>query len=341
MSESNWVKISLDSNYFVAGERLTGELLVTVGENPLRCIIKSSGNERVRVEKPNGNIVNHCCNIFSLEEQLAICLQNAQIVYPFSIKLPYFAPATFQVDDMDIYNNHVKAEISYLIEANLSSDDKEIAYDSQTFTMYSKDSRIMIERQIEFPTDLTACWCIPRGVSTIRVEATDLHHFFCKESKKYKITIDCAANESLESVRGQVFYNLIVTIPGEKQITIRKILSRYVPSLDILKHNSSSPHRIVYDFETDLSLNNIGESPSSNNSALFSSEYKIQLFGVYNIGCRSKRAECELSVYVNPIPNKFEKPNIPGDWNPKESLLRSLILNVNSSILQKESEIMV
>ncbi|OMJ78372.1 hypothetical protein SteCoe_21802 [Stentor coeruleus] len=331
MSESSWLKISLDSSYFTAGERVTGEVMVFTKTSNTKILLKSLGTEKLSLKKPGSLVVHHSTQIFSLDVELMKIASETQAVFPFTFKLPSFSPASFSFADSDVELNNVMCEITYYIEAILIHNSNELQRDILPFVMLNKNSRLIISPHIDFTSTLTACWCFQRGISTISIEPMDMNHISCKDQKKYRIIINSQSNQTLASIIGQVVYEVKFIIPGEKTLQMRKIISRSVPNIDSLKRDAPDINSIVYIFETDLSAINIGDNPCSNKSSMCFSEYKLQVFAVYDVGCRSKRAECEIPLQVNPKKSKNEKPEPPSFWEPIEHSLKSFILSTDHS----------
>lgn len=327
MSDSSWLKISLDSSYFTAGERVTGEVMVFTKTSNTKILLKSLGTEKLSLKKPGSQVVHHSTQIFSLDVELTKIASETQAVYPFTFKLPSFSPASFSFTDSDVESNNVTCEISYYIEAILIHNTDELLKDALPFIMFNKNSRLIISPHIDFTSVLTACWCFQKGISTISIEPTDVHHISCKDQKKYRIIINSQSNQTLASVIGQVIYEVKFIIPGEKTLQLRKIISRSVPNIEFLKRDAADINSIVYILETDLSAINIGDNPCSNKSSMCCSEYKLQVFAVYDVGCRSKRAECEIPLQVNPTKLKNERPEPPSFWEPIEHTLQSFMLS--------------
>ena len=163
------------------------------------------------------------------------------------------------------------------------------------------------------------------------IESTEKSQASAKDIKKYKIIITSEANNDLASVIAQVVFDVFFTLPGEKTFNCRKIITRFVPELESIKRNSDLLNKLEFIFEVDLAKAGIGKTPTSNKSVLFSSNFTTQVFGIYNVGFRSKSAEAEVQLHVNPDVAKFEKILPPDNWEPVEYHLKSLMISSNSS----------
>lgn len=335
MSESKWAKLSIDSNYIVAGDRMTGEIVVNEYEPDCILVLKSQGIEKVILHKPGMPEKNYSNCIYNLSEELGR-IQEPQAVYPFAFKIPSHAPATFEVQDVDPSGIKVNAEVFYFLEFSLLNQSQVIASETLRFIVYNKASRIVLEPNLSFNSELSSCWCVGRGHSQIAIEFVEKSHSSCKQVKKFNISIKSQANNSLVSVIAQVTYDIDFILPGEKPLHIRKIVSRYVPNIQNIKNSSKSLENLEFLFETDFNSAAIGDNPVSNKSVLFISEYKIQVFAIYDVGFRSKRAEGEQEFHINPHSSKVNKPILPEDWNPKEYSLRSFLIDINEKFESKD-----
>ena len=329
MSET-WIKLSLDSNYFVAGDRLTGEVVLKNCSLPSSIILKSQGTEKVILSRAGEEDRKYLNPIFSLSEELAKTQDN-QAVYPFTFTIPAFAPSTFHFSDTDHSGLQILAEVFYSLEVSLIHNSQTVGQDSLDLTIYNKGFRIIVPQSNDFNSALSSCWCIPRGSSQIVIESQDKFQVSTKDIKKYSIVLASETNNRLVSVIAQLVLDVFFTLPGEKPIHCRKIISRFVPNIENVKRNSALLNRLEFTFEADLSTSNNGRAPASNKSVLFNSNYTTQVFGIYNVGFRSKRAEAEVPLHVNPVAVKFEKISLPEDWEPVEHHLKSLLISSNSS----------
>lgn len=335
MSESKWVKLSIDSSYIVAGDRMTGEIVVNEYETDCILMLKSQGIEKVTLHKPGMPEKKYSNCIYTLSEELGR-IQDLQAVYPFAFKIPHHAPATFDLQEIDPSGVKVTAEVFYYLEFCLTSQGEVVATDTLRFIVYNKASRLVLEPNFSFSSELSSCWCVNRGQSQIAIEFDEKSHSSCKQVKKFNISIKSHANNSLVSVIAQVTYDVDFILPGEKPLHIRKIVSRHVPSIQNMKSSSKSLDNLEFLFEADFNSAAIGESPVSNKSVLFNSEYKIQVFAIYDVGFRSKRAEGEQEIHINPEVFRVNKPILPDGWDPKEYSLRSFLIDINEQFKSKD-----
>lgn len=319
----NWVKITLDSPFFVAGERVSGEINCNIVE-PCKLIIKSFGEETISIDYPEGVKSPYSSKIYHLEQELYSCEQCEQSIFPFTFKIPQYSPASYTYSDRHTDGVSVEANISYFIEAIMLNPEGSLAGDRQNFTVFNKLSRVVVPAVNEITENLTACCCISRGSSKITIKSVENSHTKCYETKKYLISVDSAVNSFLESIIAQLVIDVSFNLPGAKEVKNRKILARVVPEIRNIEKKTEKSQGFEFEFEAEIK-ERFGEKPSSNLTGVLNCEYKLQVFAIYNVGCRSKRAEFELFVQVNPGWEKEGEVSFPEDWQPREHYLKSLL----------------
>lgn len=330
---NNWVKIILDSSHFTAGERVSGEINLFTLLEDTKILIKSEGNEKFSIQKSGGQVQSFTNQVYTLQEDLSDPFSTSQSVFPFTFKIPQYAPASFNYKDTDYEGNILSSEITYKIEAFLIFEGMTLCSDSLIFTVFNKLSRVIIPPFVESTSGLSCCCCISRGSSQVIVESLNNLHVHCQENKKYKILIKSQNNQYLESVIFQLVFDIRVEIPGEKEKFIRKVVNRCVPDLMTTKKGAEGLDVLEFIFDADLKTG-LGENPGSNLSVFCSSEYKVQIFTIYNIGCRSKRNEFEVFLQVNPTSSPLKEVEFPPDWNPREKNLKSLLVSSENALVK-------
>ena len=319
----NWVKITLDSPYFVAGERVSGEINCNIAE-PCKLIIKSLGEETILIENPDGAKSPHSSKIYHLEQDIYSCEQCEQSIFPFTFKIPQYSPASYSYTDIHANGVSVEANISYFIEAIMLNNEGSLAGDRQSFTVLNKLSRVVVPAVNEITENLTACCCISRGSSKITIKSAENSHIKCYETNKYLISVNSEINTYLESIIAQLVIDVSFNLPGSKEVKNRKILARVVPEIRNIENRNEKNQSFEFEFEAEIK-ERFGGKPSSNLTGVLNCEYKLQVFAIYNVGCRSKRAEFELFVQVNPGWEKEGEYSFPEDWQPREHYLKSLL----------------
>ena len=341
-ADNDWLEIVLDSSTCVAGERLSGEILLQLENNisDLSMRFSSKGTEHLKVTERSGKILEYSYSIYTLNNIIAEKVDHGktQNIYPFTFKLPAFSPATFHFSDNDSEGNHILAQISYEIEAVLYSGSQEILKCTKRFFALNRNTRMILSGENSDDSALICCCCFPRGLSTISFGYLDSIHCTCGNIKRYKVCIKSPLNASLRGLKGQIIYQLLIQIPMGRSYIVTKTISKSVPDLSSIIRENQDLQALNLEFEADLEHLNFGENPCSNECNLFGSEYKLQFFASYGVGCRNKISSCEMLIHVNPLTIQKETPSIPDRWEPKEHLISNLIVEVNDSILSSNED---
>ena len=157
----DWLDISMDSLTCVAGERVSGEILLQLPQNSkkLSITLKSKGVESIKVTETTGNVIEHSSNIYTLNTLLTehVDFGKVQSIYPFTFKLPVFAPATFHLSDRDTQGNHIVAQVNYEIEAILYDENSDILQVKKKINVLNRSTRKVLSGEISEDSTLNAC----------------------------------------------------------------------------------------------------------------------------------------------------------------------------------------
>ena len=310
------IEISLDSDHFIAGDPLTGEIILNASESNCKLTFIASGTEKATVTNAKSSPKSHRSTIFSASKEITNSTMSLQEVYPFSLKLPSFAPSTFLFDQTISDGHHINAEIIYEIEVVLSKNNIEIEKKTKNFTVFSRKSMDHSENQVEKTMPLSCCVCVPRGSVTLSILNRNSANSIGGEILKFDIILNSSANNQLESFVGQIIFNYSVRIPGESTLTFKKLVSREVSNIEYLKNRISNNGVLNVDFEINFNTEEISGNVCSNEAAIMNSEFILQIFAIYNIGWRSKLIEEQLSFHINPT-TTTEQKELNHDWKPQ------------------------
>ena len=107
--------IVLDCLYYVAGDKVNGEILLNLPidypEASLKLTLK--GYEHVQIPKKSQSIIASIYNLETIVNAWGNKAPAGQYVFPFTFRIPGFAPSTFSFYGIDDFNNAVSAEIIY------------------------------------------------------------------------------------------------------------------------------------------------------------------------------------------------------------------------------------
>lgn len=222
-----------------------------------------------------------------------------QFVFPFSFKLPHYAPSSFDFSDSNRDGNTINAKIEYVIETSFQVEGGEAMKDRRLITIHNRNTRVSRQYSVNASTPLVSCFCINRGASSINLSYVGTDHSQIGKLSKFRLAIDHRSTQApIISIVGQLLFELSVQIPGDKTYNFTKLVSRSAPNLLNLPHIDSNPNEM--EFDADLANIAFGSNVSTNESGLIQSTYKAQVFVLYDVGCRTKRSEAGLNVHVNP-----------------------------------------
>jgi hypothetical protein len=309
------VEIALKSDRFVACEAICGEILVEAPKTGYSLYLTSSGTEKLRITTSSGEAKSHESSIYTINKKITSRTQYLQEVYPFEFKIPLYSPATFKLENLDSEGTSINAEVVYEITAILKESNTELLKKTRRLTIYSRKYRNPPDLSSEITQALTCCICIPRGRANMSVTGSQANDSVYNEPVKYKINLQSQSNTCLESLVAQVVFNFTTSIPHQKSITFQKAISRVVKDLATIKKDNQDINNLSIDLDLNLNSNEIKGNLCSNDCAIMSSKYTLQVYAIYNIGWRSKLIEIDLGFHVNPAIDS-QVCNIPDNWNP-------------------------
>lgn len=324
MSES-WIKLSLPSKFFVAGDRLSGELFSCIYEKDTKIMIKIMGEEQVSIDSPTSK-TNHSASIFTLHKEFNDPSSKSHSVFPFNFQIPDYAPASFHFLDTDSQNNIVSAEVFYILEAELYYSGEVITKDTIEITVFLKNFKEAYEKSSNSCiTRLKSCCCVPRGRSTIAIQL----HSEEENERKFEVVIESENNKKLFSVIVQVVLD-VKLIVHDKNLFVRKVVNRKVMTPSILAFTNDG-RELRVEYEAKVDGESIGPNVATNNAKFFSSKFYVQVLAMYDIGFHSTQASCIAPLFVNPVPVKNESLRFPSDWSLGEQMFETPKVSSGSS----------
>lgn len=325
MSES-WIKITLPSKFFIAGDRLSGELVSCIYEKDTKIVLKIMGEEQISIDSPTSK-TNHSASIFTFHKEFHDPSSKSHAMFPFNFQIPDYAPASFQFLDTDSQNNIISAEVFYILEAQLYYSGEVIAKDTIEITVFLKNFKEAYGKSYNSCiTRLKSCCCIPRGRSAISIQLNSDEE---NNERKFEVFIESKNNKKLFSVIVQVVLD-IKLIVHDKNLYVRKVVNRKVLTPSILDFTNDGS-KLSFDYEAKIDSELIGPNVATNNAKFFSSKFFIQVLAMYDIGLHSTQASCVLPLYVNPVPVFNECPRFPSDWSIGEQLFQTPKMSSGSS----------
>jgi hypothetical protein len=318
----SWVKISLDSAYFVAGEKVSGEIFACIYEKETKILIKVRGEEKVNVHKTTGQSYRQTSCILNLQKEIQDPDRQVKSIFPFAFSLPLYCPASFHLSDHDNAQNDLNLQIHYSLEAELLNTSSVLSSDLQEFTVFSKHFRSPCLKEWDFSRSLLkSCCCISRGSSFLRIdflEDPSIH--------KFRIQVQSRLNHKLTSLVTQVVFKAFVDLQTSTSL-IQRVLARDVKTDSVFFKSPDFSFEFLHDSQFCI----IGPNVASVQGKIFKASFEVQVVALYDVGFRTKEITCMIPFLVNPAPTSVEKFVVPNDWMAAERVSDTLVFSSGSS----------
>ena len=147
-----YIYISLPNSFYVAGDRLEGEILIDVptslGSSELN--LSSQGIEEIHIFQQSKHTSQNSNKVFSLNTPITTWenLPKGHYCYPFTFKIPHHSPPTFFYSGQDLTKNFIRAQVSYTLCAKLIFGGEEISHSCNLYIRskeYYGNPRIEVE----------------------------------------------------------------------------------------------------------------------------------------------------------------------------------------------------
>ena len=334
-SSESFVFLVLDCYSYIAGEKVTGEILFNISEPIPKASLRfqSRGVEEAQIfdsQDRTKMIAQEVHEIYTLDSTIndwETEIPVGQHVFPFNFKLPIFCPSTFYYSGEDAQGNYLKAEVFYHVSVKLciAGTDSSLLHSR---IIIIKNCRALEKpgTTVEASANVPGCCFSNRGSTHFKLCIGNTDHCSVDGEVKYKLypnNSNCTS--PINHVVGAVVMEFTVTTrKGEFKI-IRK-LSETARATWISAFTS-----LIYekDFEYlgDLRVNSEELNPSSNSSAVIRCEYFVEMLVFYDIRCASAPIVIRLPFHVNPKINfRKEEPKLPSDWEPLETSIYSFVV---------------
>lgn len=343
-TSENLLFIVLDCFSYIAGEKITGEILLNIVEAIPKGQIKflSRGIEEVQVFDPVERtkvIVEEVNEVFSLDQVFKTWtepLAPGQYVFPFNVKLPAFCPSTFYFSGEDTRGNYLKAEVLYHVNAKL------ISHNEEPLLSHSRVVVVKNRKILENPSPCISCTCMVPGCCFTNKGSTDLklsilNSDHCEVNGKVHFKLDpdnAKCRVPINHVIGSICLDFTLTTK-KGSFKIKKIVSSIARATWISAH-TSLVYEKDFEYSTDLKVVSGELNPSSNETPLISCEHFIEICVFYDVACMSRPVSIYLPFHVNPkMCFKKEQPLLPEVWNPVESAILSFVPDEREFVSEK------
>lgn len=323
--------ISLENPYYIAGDRLEGEILIDVPKSlgPATLNFNSQGIEEIHVFNNHLPVSENINKVFGINCKLKSWenLSAGRYLIPFTFKIPHHSPPSFYFSGQDLQKNFIKAQVSYTISAKLVYGDEELPY-SRIIVIKSRDSRNNSKVEIEATETVEGICCTSKGTSVFKLFVTSEESPAANGLINYKLIPDngnCGA--PINQVSSEVIV-LLNVIDKHKTYEIRYTASN-ITRITWIAAYTSLVFEKDFEFNADLKIEGEDLNTCSIDSNLIKCKYYIQTNIFYDIKLKRKPACIELDFHVNPmISSTIETPSLPSGWTTTpEPLVKLLIDN--------------
>lgn len=318
--------VILDCVYYVAGDRVTGEILMNMPyDYPASTLhLRSGGAEEIHLfDGPtHSRSTNHSAEVYSLASEVkefSDGVPAGQYVYPFTFKLPHHSPSTFSFSG-DVQSCFVKACIEYFCTAELVVNSEETLNLKHTrpILVRSRKAKNKVNESVETVHVVPGCCCTTKGRTRLKLTIKNEEHSISGGTVKYKLDPDnsqCSA--AINHVTGITSITLSFNFPV-RTLRLRKELST-ISRATWLSASTSMIYEKDFEYTADLKQAQEDWNLSSNEGALITCEYNVEVLIHFDVAFKQVPATIGLPLLVNPknIYSK-EEPNLPQEWAPRE-----------------------
>lgn len=293
------VNVELDASSVVAGDRIGGEIQIRSTIIGCAVVFKSSGIEKVIISGGKDNHKAHKSIIYAFEKELTTKTQEADEVFPFSFKLPAFAPSSMSFNDTDNNEQRIKAKVTYIITASIMYENKLLKEKKVNLIVHSARIRDQSEKSQETSRPLTCCICFTRGIASMSIISAKNIDPLCSFRMINRAIIKSDSNNKLASIVGQYILEISIKLPDQSVVKVRKALTRTVPNIKQILSEQKNASELTFSFEMNKNDREFPKQTPTNEGVYFHSRYFLQVYAVYYVGFRSKILELEQEVPVN------------------------------------------
>jgi hypothetical protein len=326
-TSNQFLQISLESPTQTAGSRLKGTLLLNTLTPSYQSKLKltSTGYENLSAISVSGVKSEYNNEIFHMSNEISSwdCLPASQLVFPFSFKLPFYAPASFDFSNSDMHGTHLEASVVYSLRAELTEDEKIVVEDFCILNVLSNKARLK-PQESKVELNLSTCCCFHKGTSRLTLSQKDPVNAEYGQKNRFHLEVNWEQSKGkIKEIIGCVVYQLQVNIPGDKSYEFTQEIFEFNHSNSFLAKNGA----VLAFNEFDVLVEGLwGDNASSNHTAMISSSYRAEAQVVFLFNFSEKRIKIDLPVHVNPRDVPEKDYFISGDWSPETQSMTSLFL---------------
>lgn len=325
-----FVFIELDYTKYVAGERVTGEILLNIPTAIEGCQLRlaSGGFEEIELyNKSMELLIQDRREIFSISSTIKTwndITPSGQHIFPFSFKIPPFAPATFVYEGYDQIKKFLKANIEYFIQVKLETLNGFVLKlnDTKELLIFNRMHRSNPEYSIETQELLTSCCFMKKGLTRVMLRVSNSEHPYVSGNSKFHLRVDNKQSSTrLDTLEIIVIMELLLGTGLNSKFD-------FSSQVEIARHFRpfSVQAGIEQGLESSIHLNFPEElNPSCNSSVLIQCSYKLEVLLNYNVRCKKAPILITLPLHINPKTRlQRDKMKMPENWKPQEYSIYNL-----------------
>ena len=232
-SADSFVFLVLDCYSYIAGEKVTGEILFNISENiPKSCIkFQSRGIEEVHVFDSQDRtkiIVEESREIYNLDTTMIEWDNDVPIgqhVFPFNFKIPNFCPSTFYYSGEDADGNYIKAEVIYhvCVQMFVSGSESNLSHSR----IINIKNAYALERPgptVEASANVSGCCYSNKGSTNFKLYISNTDHCVVDGEIRYKLYPDNAnCKAPINKVVGSIILEFTVNSKKGEFKIIKKL----------------------------------------------------------------------------------------------------------------------
>ena len=324
--------VVLDSLHYIAGEKVDGEILLNLPSNFPESTLKlvSRGVEKVKIGSSSQTSM-----IYNLESSVKTwekMTPAGQYIFPFTFKLPAFAPSTFNYYGQDDQNTEILGEVTYEVLSILefpSDEDKNMTH-SRNINIRNSSSKMSPSINYESTEVLKGLCCGSKGYTLFKVSAHRELHAQTDSIIMFKLETDnSASSSSILKIKSQIRMELELNIESQSSKTF-VVFNKNSKDTWIPSSRSSLMLEKELEFESGIFFDE-GLNPSSNKTGCIECRYFIEFHIDYDTQLKNP-VVIKIPIHIDPKHNfDRENPNIPENWSPRESPVYSALIDESMS----------
>ena len=327
-----YIFLSLDSPFYLAGDRLQGEIMLEVPKSlgPASLHLTAHGSEEAHIFLQNQPICQANKKVFSLSSSLKSweTLPRGSFLLPFSFKIPHYSPPTFYYSGQDSASRLIKAQVSYSISAKLCFQSEEITH-SQTLIIRSKDSRSSPHVGTEQTEVVAGICCSSKGTSNFKLEVTSTQHPTVNSFINFKLVPD---NGNCAAPINQVVSDIVMELEvreGDRSYVVRDVVVT-IPRITWIAAFTSLVFEKDFEFTAEMKGRGEDLNAGSIDTNLIKCRYMIEVKIYYDLKFRAEPARIYRNFHVEPADNiTRDVPKLPASWGATPEPGIALIVEEN------------